>query len=41
MLGSSGSVTFTDLPYGPTKVKAINSGDVEVKEETEWFVVTV
>lgn len=39
--GSSGSVMFTDLPSGTTKVKAVNSGAVEVKEETEWFVVTV
>lgn len=39
--GSSGSVVFTDMPSGLTRVKAVNSGDHAIKEATEWHVVTI
>ena len=41
VLGSFGSVVFTDLPAGPTRVRAIGKGANRMKQMSEWFTVTV
>ena len=41
VLGSFGSVVFTDLPAGPTRVRAIGKGADRIKQTSEWFTVTV
>ena len=41
VLGSFGSVVFTGLPAGPTRVKAIGKGADRIKQTSEWFTVTV
>ena len=41
VLGSFGSAVFTDVPAGPTRVKAIGRGADGMKQTSEWFTVTV
>ena len=41
VLGSFGSAVFTDLPAGPTRVRAIGRGADRMKQTSEWFTVTV
>ena len=32
---------FTDVPSGPTRVRAVGRGADRKKQESEWYIVTV
>ena len=41
MSGSFGSVVFTDVPSGPTRVRAVGRGADRKKQLSEWHTFTV